>query len=70
MNANGPLSDYRVLELGSTAAGPFCSKLLGDFGAQVVKIEAIEGDPIRSLGAVVDGKSLYGAAISRNKSNA
>jgi len=70
MNQDGPLSDYRVLELGSTAAGPFCSKLLGDFGAQVVKIEAVEGDPIRQLGAVVEGKSLYGTAISRNKANA
>ncbi len=59
-----------MLELGSTAAGPFCSKLLGDFGADVVKIEAIEGDPIRQLGAVVDGKSLYGAAIGRNKVHA
>ena len=70
MTADGPLSDYRVLELGSTAAGPFCSRLLADFGADVVKIEAIEGDAIRQLGAVVDGKSLYGTAIGRNKANA
>jgi crotonobetainyl-CoA:carnitine CoA-transferase CaiB-like acyl-CoA transferase len=70
MNGDGPLAGYRVLELGSTAAGPFCSRLLGDFGAEVVKIEAIEGDPIRQLGAVVEGKSLYGAAIGRNKAHA
>jgi len=67
MLAAGPLSDYRVLELGSTAAGPFCARLLADFGAEVVKIEAVEGDPIRQLGEVVDGKSLYAASILRNK---
>ncbi len=67
MNANGPLSDYRVLELGSTAAGPFCARLLADFGAEVIKIEAIEGDPIRQMGEAVNGKSLYGSSIARNK---
>lgn len=67
MKDSGPLSDYRVLELGSTAAGPFCARLLADFGAEVVKIEAAEGDPIRQLGETVDGKSLYGASILRNK---
>jgi crotonobetainyl-CoA:carnitine CoA-transferase CaiB-like acyl-CoA transferase len=64
----GPLVGYRVLELGSTAAGPFCARLLADFGAEVVKVEAPEGDPIRKLGAQVDGKSLYAASICRNKS--
>lgn len=67
MRDSGPLSSYRVLELGSTAAGPFCARLLADFGAQVVKIEAVEGDPIRQMGEVVNGKSLYGASICRNK---
>lgn len=63
----GPLLGYKVLELGSTAAGPFCARLLADFGAEVVKIEAAEGDPIRKLGQTVGGKSLYAASICRNK---
>lgn len=64
----GPLLGYRVLELGSTAAGPLCARLLADFGAEVVKIEAADGDPIRKLGKSVGGKSLYAASILRNKS--
>lgn len=68
LTRTGPLVGYRVLELGSTAAGPFCARLLADFGAEVVKIEAAEGDPIRKLGEVVEGKSLYAASICRNKS--
>lgn len=65
--ASGPLVGYRVLELGSTAAGPFCGRLLADFGAEVVKVEAQEGDSIRELGQTVSGKSLYAASILRNK---
>jgi crotonobetainyl-CoA:carnitine CoA-transferase CaiB-like acyl-CoA transferase len=57
----------RVLELGSTVAGPFCGRLLADFGAEVIKVEAAEGDTVRSMGKRLDGRSLYAASIFRNK---
>ena len=65
---SGPLVGYRVLEMGSTVAGPFCGRLMADFGAEVIKIEPIEGDPVRTMGKRYEGKSLYAASILRNKS--
>ena len=65
--AAGPLSGYRVLELGSTVAGPFCGRMLADFGAEVIKVEHSEGDAVRTLGKQHDGHSLYAASIFRNK---
>jgi crotonobetainyl-CoA:carnitine CoA-transferase CaiB-like acyl-CoA transferase len=63
----GPLTGYRVLELGSTVAGPFCGRLLADFGAEVIKVEPPKGDAVRSMGKRLDGRSLYAASILRNK---
>ncbi len=63
----GPLSGCRVLELGSTIAGPFCGRLLADFGAEVIKVEDLAGDPVRSMGKRYEGVSLYAASIFRNK---
>lgn len=48
-------------------SGPFCTMLLGDMGADVVKIEPASGDPIREIGAKIDGMSWYFAAFNRNK---
>lgn len=57
----------RVLELGSTVAGPFCARLLADFGAEVIKVEQKDGDAVRSMGSQHKGESLYAASILRNK---
>lgn len=66
-NPHGPLAGHRVLELGSTVAGPFCGRLLADFGAEVVKVEPPEGDFLRSMGKHQHGRSLYASSILRNK---
>ena len=64
----GPLAGLRVLELGSFIAGPFAGQLLGDLGADVVKVEPPgDGDPMRRWGVCVDGRSLWWPAIARNK---
>lgn len=67
--AQGPLSDIRVIEMGSLLAGPFCGQLLGDFGAEVIKIEQPEtGDPMREWGQEkAHGLSLWWPVIARNK---
>jgi formyl-CoA transferase len=63
-----PLAGLRVLELGSFIAGPFAGQLLGDLGAEVVKVEPPgTGDPMRTWGVCVDGRSLWWPAIARNK---
>jgi formyl-CoA transferase len=64
-----PLADLRVLEAGQLLAGPFCGQLLGDFGAEVIKIEDPgKGDPMRQWGRVKpEGFSLWWPIVARNK---
>jgi formyl-CoA transferase len=66
---SGALSDLRVLELGTLIAGPFCGQLLGDMGAEVIKIEAPgQGDPMRHWGPQKRGTpSVWWPVIGRNK---
>tara|TARA_B100000959_G_scaffold47243_1_gene48264 strand:+ start:1060 stop:2325 length:1266 start_codon:yes stop_codon:yes gene_type:complete len=64
---SGPMVGLRVIELGSTVAGPFCSRLLADFGAEVIKVEQVDGDVIRSFGHRRANRSLYNASIQRGK---
>ncbi len=66
-NNAGPLAGCRVLEMGSTVSGPFCGRLLADFGAEVIKVEPPSGDPVRQMGKRSRGRSLYAASILRNK---
>ncbi|MFE7223257.1 CaiB/BaiF CoA transferase family protein [Nocardioides sp. NPDC057577] len=66
----GPLAGIRVLELGSFIAGPFAGQLLGDYGAEVVKVEApVGGDPMRTWGVVHEGESLWWPSLARNKAS-
>jgi len=65
----GPLAGIRVIELGSLLAGPFTGRLLGDMGAEIIKVEAPgQPDPIRDWGkARYEGRSLWWPVQSRNK---
>ncbi len=64
----GPLVGIKVLELGTLIAGPFCARMLGEFGADVIKIESPQGgDPIRQWRVLKDGNSLWWSVQSRNK---
>lgn len=65
---SGPLAGIKVLELGTLIAGPFCSRMLAEFGAEVIKVEAPDGgDPIRQWRVLKDGTSLWWYVQSRNK---
>lgn len=65
--AKGPLTGLRVIELGSLIAGPFAARLFAEFGAEVIKIEAPEGDPLRKWRVLHEGTSLWWRLQARNK---
>ncbi len=63
-----PLAGIRVLEMGQLIAGPFAGKMLGDFGADVIKVEPPgQGDPLRNWRLLHDGTSVWWQVQSRNK---
>ncbi|PTB92732.1 formyl-CoA transferase [Marinobacter sp. B9-2] len=67
-NRELPLKGLKVLEMGQLIAGPFATKLLGEFGADVIKVEPPKtGDPLRKWRVVQDGTSLWWHVQSRNK---
>ncbi|MDG9758072.1 CoA transferase [Pseudomonas sediminis] len=66
--SNMALQGLKVIEMGQLIAGPFASKLLGEFGADVIKIEPPSvGDPLRKWRKIKDGTSLWWHVQSRNK---
>ena len=63
----GILSGLRILEIGHFVAAPFCTRLLADLGADIIKIEPPSGDPVRQWGQQVNGTSLWWSIHGRNK---
>ena len=68
-DGKGTLAGVRIVDLTRILAGPFCTQMLGDHGAEIVKIEALEGDETRRWGPPFseDGMSAYFVGVNRNK---
>jgi formyl-CoA transferase len=62
-----PLEGVRVLDVATIFAGPLAATLLGDFGADVIKVEHPRGDPLRVLGHTKNGAGLWAKSVNRNK---
>ena len=69
MNATQkPLAGLKVVELGTLIAGPFCTRIMAEFGAEVIKVEAPDGgDPLRKWRKLYEGTSLWWYVQARNK---
>lgn len=67
-DAAKPLAGLRVIELGTLIAGPFCTRIMAEFGAEVVKVESPDGgDPLRKWRKLYEGTSLWWYVQARNK---
>lgn len=66
-HVDGPLADVTIADFTSNMSGPYATMILGDQGANVVKIEPPEGDPIRRIGTQSGGLSAYFANLNRSK---
>ena len=68
MSATGPLAGVTVVDLTRVLAGPYCTMVLADLGARVIKVESPGGgDDARAIGPYVDGKSAYFTSLNRGK---
>lgn len=67
MSTDKPLKGMRVIEMGQLIAGPFTGSVLGYFGAEVIKIEPITGDPVRYWRLTENNTSYWWHSVSRNK---
>lgn len=63
----GPLTGITVIDLTRVLAGPYCTMVLGDLGAEVIKVEPPTGDDARTFGPFVDGRSAYFGSLNRGK---
>lgn len=68
--SKGALAGFKVVDLSRVLAGPFCTQILGDHGADVIKIEPPSGDETRSWGPFTGDGSAYYSGINRNKRHA
>ena len=66
-DADLPLAGIRILELGHYVAAPFATRLLGDLGAEIIKVEPPGGDPVRQWGARYKGSAPWWSVHARNK---
>ena len=63
-----PLEGIKIVDLTRVLSGPYCTMILADFGAEVIKIETPKtGDDSRAFGPYVNGESAYYMSINRNK---
>src|SRR5437588_4806759 len=68
MAARGPLSGITVVDLSRILAGPYCTHLMAELGARVIKVEPPEkGDDARHYGPFLDGRSAYFMSVNRGK---
>jgi len=65
--ADGPLVGFRVLDLTAVISGPFCTQLLGDLGADVIKIEPPEGEATRDWPPAQDGQGYFFTLMNSDK---
>jgi CoA:oxalate CoA-transferase len=61
------LTGIKIIDLSEDVAGPYCSMHFGDLGAEVIKIESIEGDTTRQFGPFIKGESSLFMSLNRNK---